>query len=365
MRLYYGGAEILAKNLAEQFAAAGRSAELWIFYRAEVISPGDEGVQQAETTMLSELETAGVTCRFLDKKPGGDYLQVWRSIRRLTRKVRPSVVHVHLEEISFHTTVALTGMRVPLVQTIHSTLVRRPQLLRRYFKYRHKRMIAISHDVMDVLADHGISEPQAVYIRNGIDTSRYMHERDTSRPVREIISVASLTPVKNHKLLVKAMARLRDRWIAEGRSPEALPKIRFVGEGVLRAELEAMISELGLDRYFLLPGVSNRVYEDLKGADVFALASDYEGISIALMEAMASYLPITVTNMTGAKELIRRGQTGTVVAIGSDEEMAEAWHELILDASLRQRYSENLRADVPGLDLSQTRDGYLQVYDGL
>ena len=362
-RLYYGGAEILAKNLAEQYASAGRSNELWIFYRAAAISPGDDAVQLAEDTMLEELRHAGVVCRFLDKKPGGSYLPTWRNLRRLAKQIKPSLVHVHLEEISFHTTVALTGSRIPIVQTIHSTLVRRSGLLRHYFKRRHKRFIAISHDVMDVLSEHGITQPQAVYIRNGIRTARFANDRDSARPVREIVSVASLTPVKNHELLIKAMGLLRDRWIRENRNPDILPKVRFIGEGILRPKLESLINELNLGSYFLLSGASNQVHEDLKQADIFTLASDYEGISIALMEGMASLLPITVTNMTGAKELIRHRETGTVVDIGSHEQMADAWYELILDSNLRQHYARNIQADVPSLDLSYTSDHYLQVYD--
>ena len=365
MRLYYGGAEMLVKNLATRFVAAGRPTEIWLFYRAETISPGDETVLEAERVLLRELEEAGVVCRFLDKQPGGDYLHVWKRIRRLAKELRPALVHLHLEEISFHGTVALTGLRVPLVQTIHSTLVRRPQLLKYYFKRRHKRLIAISHEVMQVLADHGITEPQAVYIRNGIETKRYASVRDSQRPVRQIISVASLTPVKNHALQIRALGLLRDRWLAEGRAEEDLPQLRIVGEGPLRSELEDLVAELDLKDHVELSGVSNQIPEDLAQADIFSLASDYEGISIAIMEAMASQLPITVTNMTGAKELIRRNETGTVVEIGDHAGMAQAWYELITEPERRLRYAQNVQADVAALDIAETTEAYLAVYDGL
>lgn len=364
-RLSYGGAELLISELCARLQQGGEATELWIFYRCEVISGATEEEAQAERAMLAKLSQAGVRVRFLEKRPGRGYLSTWRTLRQWLKEVKPRILHVHLEEISFHTTVAALGLPVTIVQTVHNTLVRRPILYRLLFRRRHRKLIAISKDVMRALEDHRIHPPQAVYIPNGIDTKRFAAQRDPLDEARTIISVGRLSPQKNPKLMIEAFERLKDRWLNEGRSLDELPQLRILGEGELRPELETMIDERELYADISLEGLSDHVPRALASADIYLMASDYEGISLALMEAMASQLPIVVTRMTGAKELIRDGETGSVVPIGDAQAMADALHDLIVHPEKRARYAQNLQQDIPALDTDHMVRRYRQLYDEL
>ncbi|MBO0684838.1 MAG: glycosyltransferase, partial [Candidatus Dormibacteraeota bacterium] len=153
-------------------------------------------------------------------------------------------------------------------------------------------------------------------------------------------TVARLSAQKGLEVLIEAAALVRDR--------PALPPVRFlvVGEGELRQELEQRVEELALDRTVLLVGSRppDEVARLLAAADLFVLPSRYEGMSIAVMEAMASGLPVIATEVSGTAELIPDADHGRVVPVGDPQRLAAAIEELLIDPELRRRIGERALA---------------------
>lgn len=183
--------------------------------------------------------------------------------------------------------------------------------------------------VGDAVADsvrqmYGLSQPAS--IPNGIDTHRFWRPESRSPWRRRngyrdedllVVSVGRLERQKNPTALVNAMASI----------PKA--HLLLAGEGSLRANLE------GRERVHLL-GVRGDIPEVLAAADIFALASDWEGLPLAIIEAMAAGLPVVATSVGCVPEIIEHGRTGLLVARGDQAALVAALQDLAENHSLRR-----------------------------
>jgi len=153
----------------------------------------------------------------------------------------------------------------------------------------------------------------------------------------EILSVGQMVPIKAHRLLLEALARL---------VPEhPRLRLRLVGEGPERRELERYAAALGLADRVQFEGALgfDRVEQLYRRADLFVLASFDEGLPVVLMEAMAMRLPCVATSVAGIPELIRDGVDGLLVAPSDVEGLAEAIRGLVRDPERRRRMGEAAR----------------------
>jgi glycosyltransferase involved in cell wall biosynthesis len=201
-------------------------------------------------------------------------------------------------------------------------------------------------------------------IHCGVDTACFVPpERPAHGPVLEIVCVASLEPVKGHRYLIEACRLLVDRGIEF--------RCHLVGDGPVRREILLHVTRSKLDRHVLLHGIRARprVAQLLSEAHVAVLTSHptpdgkREGIPVALMEAMASGLPVLATNISGIPELVDHEVTGILVPPGSTEAMADALERLGRSAALRQRMGQAGRNKVlQSFDLTANSRKLLEMY---
>ena len=166
-------------------------------------------------------------------------------------------------------------------------------------------------------------------ILNPVSGNMYVDEEDFER--RDIITLGRLEPQKNHKLLIDAFYKIKDKYPDEN--------LYIYGEGPLREETENYICELGLQNRVFLPGNIANVKEALSKAKVFVLSSDYEGLPNALMEAMATATPSVSTDCPcgGPKMLIQNNEQGLLVAIKDVEMMAASIEKMLTDENYRTK----------------------------
>ena len=148
-----------------------------------------------------------------------------------------------------------------------------------------------------------------------------------------IISIARLYPQKNQQLMIRAFAKVVEKY------PNW--KLYIFGEGPLRSNLECLISQLKLDGKVLLPGRTNRVLEELDKSKIFCLTSDYEGMSNSMIEAICMGLPVVTTNVSGANELIKNGKNGFIVNIGDENDLINRLLTLMGSIDLQDKMSKN------------------------
>jgi glycosyltransferase involved in cell wall biosynthesis len=232
------------------------------------------------------------------------------------------------------------------------------------------QLLAVCRDSATRYADlAGIRRERFAVIYNGVDTERFRpapnlaDDREALRaglglPRDRVLftTVAGLAPVKNHLGLLDAIAAHRRA------EPDSSALFLFVGAGAMHAPIEQRIAELGLGGQVILQGPSDRVPEILAASDAFILPSTLEGMSNAILEAMASGLPVIALHVGGNPELVRDGITGLLCAPGDSAEagLATAIGSLTADPQRRREMGVQgrLRAEsVFGMDLMVRRYG--------
>lgn len=164
--------------------------------------------------------------------------------------------------------------------------------------------------------------PKLQIVRCGIDPAAY-RRADRTPPLRRLLFVGRLVPVKGVSVLIGAFGRIaRD-------CPDAV--LTIVGDGPDRAGLEAMASSLGLGGRIAFTGAQNQqqVAARMAEADLFVLPSFAEGLPVVLMEAMASGLPVIATNIAGIPELVEDNVTGRLVEAGDERQLARAMRDCL------------------------------------
>ncbi|GAA4010238.1 glycosyltransferase [Sphingomonas humi] len=151
-----------------------------------------------------------------------------------------------------------------------------------------------------------------------------------------IITVGSLKPEKNHSLLLRAFARLVEH------HPAA--RLLILGEGQLRADLERQRDALGLHEQVLLAGFKIDPWPYYAGADLFVLSSDYEGMSLVLVEALYAGLPVVSTDCeAGPAEILDDGLYGPLVPVGDAAALSAAMMKTLAQPKNPERQKARAR----------------------
>jgi glycosyltransferase involved in cell wall biosynthesis len=193
-------------------------------------------------------------------------------------------------------------------------------------------------------------------VENGVDT-RLFTPPDVPRKseVLEILCVGRLIERKGQHHLLRALANLNKE---AGRA-----HLTLVGTGDAGPRLRRMAEELGLEDDVTFAGVvpPERMPAVYRSADVFVLPSENEGMSLALLEAMASGLPVIVTDTGGTAELVREGVNGCVVRWGDVDALTRAAAGLMRDLEARGRMGIASRAAAEQFSVEQVSRKYLDL----
>lgn len=142
---------------------------------------------------------------------------------------------------------------------------------------------------------------------------------------------AELNWNKHQDLLITAVSLLKEK----------IPNIRLIlaGEGNFREKYEGEVKKLGIQEHVSFLGTRNDVHLLLKMSDIAVASSRREGLPVNIMEAMATGLPLVVTDCRGHRDLVKDNKNGFIVGIDDSLEFSNAIEELYSSADLRKRFS--------------------------
>jgi glycosyltransferase involved in cell wall biosynthesis len=268
-------------------------------------------------------------------------------IRRFLRAQRVDVVHAHnLAPLLYGGLAArLLGPGRPVVvYSEHNQIYRAGERARRRFVGYVRladEVVAVSHDLRRTLVETLRVSPRVRVLHNGIDP-RAFAGAEASAVRRELGGAGGeflvgtavvLSEQKGIRYLLEAVRLVR----------AADPTVRFVvaGDGPLRAELEELARTLGVSDGVRFLGYRSDVPSLIAALDAYVLPSLWEGLPLALLEALASGKPIVATTVGGNPEVVVDGENGRLVPPRDPEALARAVLALRNDPALRERMREN------------------------
>jgi glycosyltransferase involved in cell wall biosynthesis len=277
-------------------------------------------------------EDKGIRVWHLGKRRGPD-LRIYPRLQRVVSGFRPDVIHSHC-----YVTRYTLGLRAPvMVHTIHNLATSEVGFLGRLFHRCAFRRAVLPVAVGTAVADsfqrlYGF--PPVATIPNGIDIQRFWRPQVGQQWRRAngfgdnqtlVVSVGRLEPQKNPIALANAIAKVPG------------VQLLIVGQGKLSAALA------GRERVHLL-GARADVPDILAASDIFALASDWEGLPLAVIEAMAAGLPVVATSVGCVPEVVEHKSTGFLVPRADEPALAAALAKLAGSSKLREEMGQAGRA---------------------
>lgn len=263
---------------------------------------------------------------------------------RILKEIKPTIVHTYLFSANTYGRMAAIITRTPIIVASERNLPligKDKNLLLicidRFLAIFSNAITCNSHKAVDALTKKYLFNSKKVStVHNGINIGNICLKERKKRDKIIIGTIGSLCRRKNHKLFLDMAKVILDKL-------ERNVIFWIVGEGPIRNELERYARKLEIDGDVLFLGARNNIPELLQEMDVFVLTSLYEGMSNALMEAMACGLPCVVTNVGGNSELVEDGKTGYVVASGDSEAMVKKVSYLLKNEALTRRMGEQGR----------------------
>ena len=265
--------------------------------------------------------------------------QMWQRASRSAREFRPDLLHAHT--LFFHSSLVAAAvarrLRLPLLLTLHiGSTAALPQphrfatqcyerTLGRVLLRVAQRIICVSDDVRRHALSLGAPPSKLTVIPNGVDLADYQPARRSPRAVPVVLCVGRLIFNKGQRFLLDA-------------TDEGAPvRVRFAGDGPAASVLRARTRALGLTDRVEFLGHQDNVAALLADADIFVRPSLTDGMSLAVLEALASGLPVVATDVSGTRELIGDGAAGIVVPPASTADLAQALQLLARDPQRRLR----------------------------
>jgi glycosyltransferase involved in cell wall biosynthesis len=337
----------LEKLLVEFARHADRSR-----FDLHFISLGHRGV------IADEIEAAGWPVTALGIPTGLHPRLAWR-LTRLLRRLGTDVVHTHDERPHIYGTVA--GRLAGATRVIHTRHGRalnispRQRIVVRLLALGVDRFVCVSEDVARLSIAHGVPARKVCTVWNGIDLTRFACRGPC--PGGPAVIVGRLNPEKDHATLLRAVDRVV-------RTDPSF-RLEIAGEGPCREDLYRLAGERSLAGHVRFLGQVQDIPTLLGRAGLFVLSSLSEGVSLTLLEAMASGLPVVATRVGGNPEVVADGQTGRLVPSADPEALAAALLELWRDPDAGRRMGAAGRARVERhFDVTGMVAAYESLYRG-
>jgi glycosyltransferase involved in cell wall biosynthesis len=320
--------------------------------------------------LAERLMTLGIPASLLHLSCRWDVRAVPR-LRALFRRWRPDVVHLHIPRAGVLGRLASVGLSHKVIYTEHNVWECSPlptRWLNALTYHLNDCVIAVSEAVADSVHSgpfQGGPKGLPVVVPNGVDVQALRDGallRDEARQqlglgAEEIVvgNVANLFLRKGQSYLLEAAHRLR----------EMVPLVRFVliGSGDQEESLRGQAEKLGVADLVRFVGRLPDAYRMLPAFDIFCLPSIYEGMPVALLEAMALSLPVVATNVGGVPEIVREGMTGLLVPPANSTALADALLQLLEDENRRQVMGEAaFRTVLEKYSIDKVVDAYDHLY---
>jgi glycosyltransferase involved in cell wall biosynthesis len=350
------GAEAVILNMSRTLNEGSHSSVLGVF--SNTTNPN---LQLHEAAAREGIESHLIACN------GQIDRTVIASIRELTSRTNADIVHAHGYKADIYAYLALRGSGIPLVSTCHTwydnnMLVTLYGIADRLVLRHYSAVVAVSNEVKERLLKAGVHKDKIHLVRNGIDLRPFNNAPPSLRngtfsdhaPIVGL--VGRLSVEKGVDIFLHAAARvLRE-----------LPSTKFVvvGEGPDLDKLESLIDELKIRNSVSMLGRRDDMPSVYASLDIMVSASRQEGLPMAILEGMASKLPLIATAVGAVPTVVADGRTGVLLPPENPELLASAIVTLLRNPAERERLGAAARKLIEDeFSADRMTADYLHVYE--
>lgn len=274
------------------------------------------------------------------RSTASDSFRLIKNLRHEIKKINPKVVISFMAKMNIITYFALKGIDICFIAS-----ERNDPSVGRGAVYRF--LVNRAYSATDVTVFQSSRarnffpehiKNKGVIIPNPVPELPQALEEKTKR----LVAVGRLTRQKNHKMLIDAFEQIN------GDYPDYC--VDIYGAGEIEDEIREYIKNKHMEKKVHLKGKVDNIPEHIKDAYMFVHTADYEGLSNALLEAMAIGLPCVTTNCAGADDAIEDGKNGLIVPVGDCEGFIAAVRKVLDDPQYAQKLGENARASMNRYD---------------
>lgn len=265
----------------------------------------------------------------------------------IIKTINPDIVHFHtnLKELMIGPVITEQLPNVKLIVTEHVARldsftninpVSKQMLILAFRKFfKPFTVIAVSPSVKNYLMRYRLirSSEQLVVMENTIDVGLYTPIHFPDKKIISIIYLARINQAKNHAELLHSIKHLSHKNI----------KLVIAGADEMNGAIQQMAKELGIERLVEFKGSVSHISQLLSNMDIAVFPSTKEGLPIALLEKMASGLPVVVSDIPELTTMVTHQKNGLVYKLGSSKELADRLSDLIENKDLRARLGDEAR----------------------
>ena len=350
------GAEAVILNMSRTLNESAHSSILGVFSNS-----ANPNLQLHEVASAQAIDSHLISCT------GQIDRTVPASIRELAARTNADLIHAHGYKADLYSYFALRQSAIPLVSTCHTwydndLAVSLYGMADRFVLRSYAAVVAVSEEVRQRLLKAGVGTEKIHLVRNGIDLRPF----DNASPSLRNISSQAGSPIVG---LVGRLATEKGVDIflrAAARVLVELPSTKFVvvGDGPDREQLELLIDELQIRENVYMLGRRDDMPSVYASLDIMVSASRREGLPIAILEGMASSLPIIATAVGAVPTIVLNGSTGVLIPAEDVETLASEIVKLLSNPAQRQRLGAAAKKliEVEFSAQRMTAD-YLHVYE--
>jgi len=349
-----GGAEVFVRQISPKLIQSGVGLH--------VITVKSGGV------LINELRNENVQVTELGIRNKND-LSVFRKLNELWNQDKPDVLHTHLFHAGIIGRVTGKYSKIPKI-IVHQHGYEYNRTLRRILFDKLSsnlvtQYIVSCEAVAKILQTREkINNKKISIVYNGIDLYAFDHSGNLSENIDHLLRIGSplvcsigrLEPEKGQKEIILAINRL----LKQGQDVNLL----LVGSGSSEASLKKLTRDLGLEEKILFTGTIREIPSLLSRIDIFVLASKWEGISMAILEAMAARKPVIATAVGGTPELINHQHTGLLVQVDDETALSNAIIHLLRNPALCKSFGEEGRHRIEKeFQIDKTINQIINIYE--
>lgn len=319
--------------------------------------------------IAGEIEKAGGKVICLEAKNNIWLLFQYKKIISYTKAFNIDLIHCHLPWAGFVGRLVHKNNGIPVIYTEHNMQERYHIATRTINKFTFNSQnlaLGVSEDVTASIKKNIVPQIPVRTLLNGVNTTSFMRSKVSK--IRSQLAIPEDAMVIGNVAVFRFQKRLIE-WLQVVKS---LREKNFnvygiiVGAGPLKEEIEKEWRDLGLENVVFFPGLKTNVKPYFEAMDIFMMSSSFEGLPIALLEAMSMECAVVATDAGGIKEVIRNKQDGLICPVDEWQKLSDLCQTLIDDPEQLNIYKRAARERVvKSFSLTKMVDELEVIYSDL